>query len=346
MADTQVLFAQVAHGDIQKSNFKVEKVDTPTLAPDSILVRVLYLTVDPYMRPKMELTKSYTQRYEVGKPLYGDGIGRVIDSKNGNFKEGDLVFSPMLSWKEVEVYSSQELKDRRITVLDTLGLPTEEALHVVGMTGVTAWIGMCHITKLKSGSNVLISGASGAVGSIAGQIAKLKGCKVWGLCGTQEKCDVMRKEFGFDGGINYKSENLSQLLEKEFPKGIDLYWDNVGGSILDAVFPNMAQCGKIVACGAISGYNTPVPINNYFFITVRRLTMEGFIVFDHLDMWDKARKDLAMWYKQGKIKTQKCVLKGIESLPEALMSLFEKGSKFSGKVIVKVCDEGTAGAAQ
>jgi len=228
-----------------------------------------------------------------------------------------------------------------------LGLPMEEALHAVGMTGATAWIGMCYIAQnLKPGANVLISGATGAVGSIAGQIAKLKGCKVWGLCGTPEKCNLVVKEFGFDKGINYHSENLCQLLEKEFPKGIDLYWDNIGGSLLDAVFPNMAPFGEIIECGSMSGYNNPAPIKNYFYITAHRLTLKGFIVYDHLDLWDKARKELASWYKQGKIKTQKSVLKGIESLPEALMSLFQKGSKLSGKVIVKVSEEVIAGAAK
>lgn len=345
MADTQILFNQVARGEIQSSNFKVEKVDIPALAPDAILIRALYFSVDPYMRPKMELSKSYTERYEVGKCLYGDGIGRVINSKNGNFKEGDLVSSAMLSWKEIEMYSAQEIKNRNITVLDTLGLPIEEALHTLGMTGVAAWIGMCHIANLKPGSNVLISGATGAVGSIAGQIANLKGCKVWGLCGTQEKCDMVVKEFGFIKGLNYRSDNLSKLLEQEFPKGIDVYWDNVGGPLLDTVLPSMAPCGQIIACGSMAGYNDPAPVKNLFYMTAHRLTMKGFIVYDHLDMWDKARKELAMWYKQGKIKTQKTIVKGIENLPEALMSLFKKNSQLSGKVLVKV-GEDAAGAAK
>lgn len=342
MADTQVLFAATPQGEFSLNNFKVEKVDIPQLGNDAILVRNLYLSVDPYMRPKMELTKSYTSKYETGKVLYGDGLGVVMDSKNGRFKEGDLVASECSSWKEIEAYSAEDIQRLDIHVVDPKGLPLEELLYTLGMTGMTAWIGMQYFGQPKEGSTVLISCAAGAVGSLAGQIAKIRGCKVFGLAGTEAKCELITKHFGFDKAFNYKDQNLVKILEKEFPNGIDFFWDNVGGATLDAVLPNMANFGKIVACGAMSTYNKPVPISEYFNITTKRLTMQGFVVLDHKDKYDLAQQDMAAWYKQGKIKTKLTVMEGIEHMPDALLGLFK--GQTAGKTIVKVSGGGQRAA--
>jgi len=270
--------------------------------------------------------------------LYGDGIGKVISSKHGDFKEGDLIRSQHLWWKEVGVYSNNDIKDFSLQKIDTKGLPLVENLYSLGMTGHTAWSGMKLIGKPKPGSTVLISGAAGAVGLLAGQIAKIMGCKVIGLAGSQEKCDLVKNEFGFDNVLNYKEGDLEKVFAKEFPKGIDLFWDNVGGKLLDAVLPNMAVHGKIVTCGAISSYNEAEPIRNYFHVTTKRVTVKGFLVYDHVEHYAQAEKEMAEWFREGKLKTKITQTEGIDKLVDSLQGLFS--GKNVGKMIVKISDEG------
>lgn len=336
---SQILFASEPKGHIKESNFKFEKAkEVPKLNNNEILVKTLYLSVDPYMRPKMELENSYTEKYEVGKPLYGDGVGKVVSSTSGAFKEGDLISAGHLWWKEVSVYTANDVKEFGIKKINNK-LPLIENLYTTGMVGHTAWSGMKLIGKPQPGSTVLISGAAGAVGILAGQIAKILGCKVIGLAGSQEKCDLLTKEFGFDKAISYKGD-LAKELRKEFPKGIDLFWDNVGGKTLDAVLINMAEHGKIVECGAISSYNEPEPLHNYFFITAKRITIKGFLVYDHEDQYEQADKEMIEWYQQGKLKTKLTVLEGMDKMVEALQGLFS--GKNVGKMVVKIADEGEA----
>lgn len=343
MADTQILLASCPQGEIAHNNFKVEKVDIPQLSQDAVLVRTLYLSVDPYMRPMMESKAPH--KYEPGKVLYGAGIGLVMNSKNGNFKEGDLVCSDNLSWKEIEAYSGNDIARLGIKKLDPLGLPLEESLYTTGMTGTTAWLGMQLIGQPKAGSTVLISGACGAVGCLAGQIAKLRGCKVFGLVSTQEKCELLTKHFGFDKAFNYKTEDLNKALQKEFPNGIDFFWDNVGGEILDAALCNMANFGRIIVCGSICAYNKDAPITEYFNITTKRLTVQGFMASDHKDKYEQAQKEMAHWYKQGKIKTKLTVVEGMDNMVDAFLGVLKPGGH-QGKLIVKVSQGVTPGAAK
>jgi NADPH-dependent curcumin reductase CurA len=337
MTIKQVLLASTPRGDLRKEHFKVEQVEEPKIKDDGILVRTLYLSVDPYMRPKMELTDSYTEKYETGEVLYGDGLAVVVGSKNKSFKEGDIITSPSMWWKEVAAYTDADIKSKNIHVINSRGLSLEENLFTLGMPGATAWVGAQKLGTPKQFANVLVSGAAGAVGSLVGQIAKnVRGCRVYGLAGSQEKCSLITKEFGFDQAINYKDDDLAKTLKREFPNGIDLYWDNVGGKTLDAVLSNMAVGGKIVMCGSISSYNNPVPISNYFTITTKRLNIQGFIVYDHLKEWEQAHDDMAKWVKEGKLKTQFTRYEGIDNMPEAMLGLLH--GKNAGKMIVKIAD--------
>jgi NADPH-dependent curcumin reductase CurA len=341
MTIKQVKLVNTPRGELRKEDFKIEQVEEPKLKDDGILVRTLYLSVDPNMRPKMELTDSYTDKYETGEVLYGDGLAVVIGTKSSSFKEGDVIASPSLWWQEVAVYSDADIKSKNIHVANSRGLSLEENLYTLGMPGATAWVGMQKLGEPRKGSNVLISGAAGAVGSLAGQIAKnVRGCKVYGLAGSQEKCNLIKREFGFDQAINYKDDDLAKTLKREFPDGIDFFWDNVGGKTLDAVLGNMAVGGKIVMCGSISSYNNPVPISNYFTITAKRLNIQGFIVYDHLKDWDRAHEDLAKWVQEGKIKTHFTVHTGIDNMPEAMIGLLS--GKNLGKMIVKIAPDVSA----
>jgi NADPH-dependent curcumin reductase CurA len=337
MTVKQVILANTPRGELRKDDFKIEQVEEPKIKDDGILVRTLYLSVDPYMRPKMELTDSYTNKYEAGEVLYGDGLAVVIGTKNSSFKEGAIITSSSLLWKEVAAYSDADIKSKNIHVINSRGLPLEENLYTLGMPGATAWIGVQKLGEPKKYSNVLVSGAAGAVGSLVGQIAKnVRDCKVYGLAGSQEKCNLIKQEFGFDQAINYKDDDLAKTLKREFPNGIDFYWDNVGGKTLDAVLSNMAVGGKIVMCGAISSYNNPVPISNYFTITAKRLNIQGFIVYDHLKDWEQAHDDMAKWVQEGKLKTKFTCHTGIDNMPEAMLGLLS--GKNIGKMIVKIAD--------
>eukprot|EP01111_Echinosteliopsis_oligospora_P012242 TRINITY_DN4169_c0_g1_i1.p1 TRINITY_DN4169_c0_g1~~TRINITY_DN4169_c0_g1_i1.p1 ORF type:complete len:345 (-),score=95.15 TRINITY_DN4169_c0_g1_i1:50-1084(-) len=338
----QVCLIERPKEHIQESHFKIEEIPTPSsssLSDGGILLRTLYLSVDPYMRPKMSMAKSYTAMYDLDKPLFGDGSAQVVASKNPDFKEGDIVSSNALRWKVFEIYTKEEVEKMPIRKINPRGLPSIESLHLLGMTGATAYFGLLELGKPKKGDVVLVSGAAGAVGSIVGQIAKIHGCRTIGVVGSAEKAKMIKEEFGFDEAINYKTDNISEKLKEVAPNGINIYFDNVGGSTLDAALENMATYGRVLSCGSIGSYNKAEPVYNYFRVVTAKLQILGFIVYDYIEKWPQAHDDLAKWAKEGKIKTLKSIDNGIDHMVHSLKGLFE--GKNTGKLLVKISDETT-----
>ena len=287
----------------------------------------------PYMRGRMNDSKSYAQPQPLDEVMIGGTVGVVEASKNPSFAVGDNVVG-MFGWQEVGVSDG-----RGIQKVDTRHIPLSAYLGSVGMPGVTAWYGLNKIMLPKPGQTVAVSAASGAVGSVVGQLAKLKGCRAVGFAGGKDKCDYVVNELGFDACIDYKaakdSKELYQMLKAATPDGIDSYFENVGGSILDAVLSRMNAFGRIAMCGMIAGYDgQPLPLQNPQLILVSRLTIEGFIVSEHMDVWPEALRELGGFVAQGKLKFRESVADGLASAPEAFIGLL-KGKNF-GKQLVKL----------
>jgi NADPH-dependent curcumin reductase CurA len=294
------------------------------------MVRNLYMSVDPYMRGRMNEGKSYVPQFEIGMPMEGSAIGEVIESRVKAFKEGDIVTSNY-GWREYFVAVPKELHhvSREIQ-------PLSVYLGVLGMTGMTAWAGL-KMMDVKAKDVVYISGAAGAVGCTAGQLAKLRGCRVIGSAGSVEKIKYLREECGFDVAFNYKTGNILESLNMAAPDGIDVYFDNVGGAALDAALSALRTHGRIIACGGISGYNEIKPIpgpSNLFNMITKRLTMKGLIVRDWLDSQDMFEQEVGAYFRAGKLKNKETVVIGIENAVEAFLGLFK--GKNLGKMVVKL----------
>jgi len=295
-----------------------------------VLVRNLFMSVDPYMRGRMNAGKSYVPPFELGKPLDGGAVGEVIESRAKEFKPGDAVASNS-GWREYFIASPKQLQpvSREIQ-------PLSAYLGVLGMTGMTAWAGL-NLAEVKAGDIMFISGAAGAVGNVAGQLAKLRGCRVIGSAGSAEKVRFLREECGFDNAFNYKAGPVLEQLNREAPDGIDVYFDNVGGETLEAALSALRSHGRIIACGAISGYNLetarPGP-SNLFHIITKRLTMKGFIVSDWLDRRAEFEKEVGAYFKAGKVKNMETVVKGIDQAVPAFMGLFQ--GQNVGKMVVEL----------
>lgn len=317
-----------------QDNFELAEVTLPDPGEGELLVRNNWMSVDPYMRGRMIDRKSYVPPFEVGKVLEGGAVGKVIASNNAAFAEGDIVLS-MNGWRESYVSDGKGLQK-----LETFGLPEQAFLGVAGMPGLTAWGGLLKIGEPKEGETVFVSGAAGAVGSLVCQIAKIKGCKVVGSAGSPEKCEWL-KSVGVDEVINYKEvdgqRGLIEALKNAAPKGVDVYFENVGGDHLVAALEVMNQGGRIVVCGMISGYNDTEPKPgpwNLFHIIAKSLRVQGFIVTQFQDNLPEFIQDLSQWYMAGKIQTQETVDEGIENAPGAFLKLFSGGNK--GKMLVKL----------
>ena len=315
-----------------KSDFQLGEVTIPAISAGEILVQNMYMSVDPYMRGRMYDRKSYVPPFQIGKPLEGGCVGRVIESKNQAFKVGDYVLS-MLGWREYFVSKGDGLSK-----IDPGVAPVQAYLGTVGMTGMTAYVGLLHVGELKEGDTVFVSAAAGAVGSVVCQIAKLKGCYVVGSAGSDEKVAWLVEEAGIDAAFNYKTtDDVIAEVGRHFPKGIDIYFENVGGVHLEAALEHMNTKGRIVMCGMISIYNDvmppPGPVRLPFVIQ-KKLTMKGFIVSDHFDRLNVFSADMGKWIGEGKIKWQETIIDGIENAPEAFIGLF-KGENL-GKMIVKI----------
>ena len=312
------------------ANFTLAWTESEPLKDQEVLVRNLFMSVDPYMRGRMNARKSYVPPFELGKPLDGGAVGDVIESRAPEFKPGDVVTSNF-GWREYFVAAPQDLHpvSREIQ-------PLSVYLGALGMTGMTAWAGL-NLVEVKAGDVIFISGAAGAVGNVAGQLAKLRGCRVIGSAGSAEKVRFLLEECGFDNAFNYKTGPVLEQLNREAPDGIDVYFDNVGGVTLEAALSALRLHGRIVACGGISGYNAETPgpgPSNLFNVIAKRLTMRGFIVSDWLDRRAEFEREVGAYLKAGKMKNQETVVKGIDQAAAAFTGLF-RGQNV-GKMVVEL----------
>jgi NADPH-dependent curcumin reductase CurA len=298
-----------------------------------LLVKVLYLSLDPAMRGWMNEGRSYIPPVQIGAVMRAGGAGKVVASKDPKFAVGDMVYGTL------GIQEFATLKGAELTKLDASQIPLPVYLGTLGMPGMTAYFGLLDVGKPKPGDTVVVSGAAGAVGTVVGQIAKIKGCRVVGIAGGKAKCDYLVQELGFDAAIDYKSEDVKKALRTHCPKGVDIYFDNVGGDILDAVLTQLARHARIVICGAISQYNSTTGVKgpaNYMTLLVNRASMTGMVVFDYEDRYPLAMQEMAVWIAAGKLKTREDIVTGIEKFPDTLLKLF-KGENF-GKLVLKVAD--------
>jgi NADPH-dependent curcumin reductase CurA len=296
-----------------------------------VLVRSLYLSLDPAMRGWMNDVRSYVPPVGIGEVMRAFGAGRVVASRHAGFKAGDYV-TGTLGVQEYAVLDGAQL-----TRVDAQAVPLTAHVSALGMTGMTAYFGLLEIGRPEPGQTVVISGAAGAVGTVVGQIAKIKGCRAVGIAGGAEKCRYLVDELGFDAAIDYKSENVSKALRTHCPRGIDVYFDNVGGEILDACLANLARRARIAICGAISQYNSTTGVrgpSNYMTLLVTRSRMEGFLVFDYADRYAEAAREMAVWMQEGRLKSQEEIVPGFETFPERLLMLFS--GENTGKLMLKV----------
>lgn len=311
-------------------NFSIVQTEIRPIADQEVLIRNLYISVDPYMRGRMNDGASYISPFELDQPMSGGAIGEVIESNAKNFKLGDIVTSN-LGWREYSIAKPKELHWVNPNVI-----PLSAYLGVLGMTGMTAWVGL-NLVNVKSGDIVFISGAAGAVGNVAGQLAKLRGCYVIGSAGTQEKVNFLRNDCGFDAAFNYKSGSIIEQLNQAAPDGIDVYFDNVGGPMLEAALSTLRLNGRIIACGSISDYNAEHPKpgpSNLFNVVRQRLTMRGLIVGDHFDRRSEFEEEVGNYFQSGKLRNEETIIMGLDRAVNAFLGLFE--GENVGKMIVKL----------
>lgn len=319
-------------GKPTKANFDISDVTEPVIKGGELLLKSKFMSVDPYMRGRMNDGKSYIEPFAVGEAIAGGMVAEVVDSKDSNFKLGDHVVG-MFPWQEVFSASGSEAKK-----VEKMALPLSYYLGVLGMPGLTAYFGLLDIGAPQKGETVVVSGAAGAVGVVVGQIAKIYGCRVVGIAGDDKKLGYLKNELGFDEVINYKTvSDMTMAIEEACPNGVDVYFDNVGGEISDAVYTKLNRLARIPLCGQISLYNsTEVPIGPRFqtdFIK-NSILMKGFIVSDFAERFPEGIQQLASWLKEGKLVYKESVTKGFENLPEAFLGLFDGNN--TGKAIVEV----------
>lgn len=327
-----VLAARPA-GMVDESTTRLEQTEVPQPQAGEALVKVRYISIDPTIRTWMDDAPGYLPPIAIDEIVRSGGVGEVIESNSDAYQQGQMLFG-MTGWQDYVIADEGE---RAMQALPP-GVPPTAALGVFGITGMTAYFGMTDVGRVKEGDVVVVSGAAGATGSTAGQIAKIKGAaKVVGIAGGPQKCAWIVEELGFHEAIDYKSENVAARLREACPDGIDLYFDNVGGTILNDCLGQLALRGRVVLCGAISGYNSreaatgPV---NYINLLIRRGRMEGFIILDYVDRFPQAQAEMAGWLGEGRIKAAEHIVEGLEHAPDALNLLFTGGN--TGKVIVKV----------
>jgi NADPH-dependent curcumin reductase CurA len=317
----------------KRSDWNYSEDPVRDLADGEMLIKVLYVSLDPAMRGWMNEGKSYLKPVGIGEVMRAGGVGRVIASRNPRFGVGDHVYGTT----GVQEYCLSD--GAGFNKVDPKTAPLPVYLGVLGATGMTAYFGLLDVGQPKAGDMVVVSGAAGATGAIVGQIAKIKGCRVVGIAGGPAKCQYLVKDLGFDAAIDYKSENVPKALHERCPKGIDVYFDNVGGDILDAVLGQINLGARIALCGAISQYNNTTPIkgpSNYLSLLINRATMRGFIVFDYASRYAEAGREMAGWLASGKLKSREDIVEGLQSFPETLLKLF-KGEN-NGKLMIKVAE--------
>ena len=332
MTNRQVLLVSRPSGEPARDNFKLVETPIAPLAGGQVLIRHRYLSLDPYMRGRMDGRKSYAPPQPLDEVMLGGTAGEVVESKHASFKPGDQVVG-MGGWQEYSVVSGG------IRKVDTSRIPLPAYLGPVGMPGVTAWYGLNRICEAASGQTIAVTAASGAVGSVVGQLAKAKGCRVVGFAGGPDKCRYVTGELGFDACIDYKAHAdgraLYAALKAATPDGIHGHFENVGGPALDAVMLRMNDFGRIAMCGMISGYNgEPIPLKFPSVILTSRLRVEGFIVSEHMDVWPAALAELGAMVAAGKLKYRETIAEGLDAAPEAFIGML-KGKNF-GKQLVKL----------
>jgi NADPH-dependent curcumin reductase CurA len=335
LENRKIYFKSRPTGMPDESNFEMIVDKVPEIKEGEVLIRTLYLSVDPYMRGRMSDAKSYAEPYKVGEPFKGGIVGKVVESQNAKFQTGQFV-EGILDWAEYNVSDGKGIRK----VNPEWG-PVSTALHVLGMPGLTAYFGLMYIGQPKEGETVVVSGASGAVGTIVGQIAKLKGCRVVGIAGGDDKCAFLTNELGFDAAINYKTtENLRKALKEACPNGVDVYFDNVGGAVSDAVMARINFQSRTVICGQISQYNLEKPEMGPRvagqLLTTSSL-MKGFIVSDYAEHNKEGLIQLSQWVREGKIRYRENIVEGFENTVDAFLGLF-RGDNI-GKQLVKVAEE-------
>jgi len=335
-ANRQILLDNRPEGEASAANFRLVSTDTPPLADGQVLVRHHYLSLDPYMRGRMNESKSYAQPQPLGEVMIGGTVGEVLESRHPKFAAGDPVVG-MGGWQEFSVVDANV--PGLLRKVDTTYVPLSYYLGAVGMPGVTAWYGLTQIIAPKAGDTVTVSAATGAVGSAYAALAKARGCRTVGIAGGPQKCAYAVDELGFDACIDYRQhpdlKSMARALKDACPDGIDGHFENVGGTILDAVLLRTNAFARIAVCGMIAGYDgAPLPLQNPALILINRLKVQGFIVSEHMELWPQALQELGSLVAQGRLKPRESIAQGIESAPEAFLGLL-KGRNF-GKQLVKL----------
>lgn len=324
---------------IKKTDFRIEEVELRPIKEGEFLIQVLFLSVAPVMKFYMQDGAGIESPLQFGEVMRGRGVGKVIQSKHPNFQVGDIV-QGKCGWQEYKIcdgtpyHMMYKVQQRKV--------PYSTALGVLGMTGFTSYFGLYEVGQLKKGDNVLVSAATGGVGSNVGHLANIKGAKAVGMASTDQKCKVLTEKLGYIGAINYTKENIAERIDHFFPKGIDVYFDNVGGEILDIALTKISRYARIVECGRISQYEESLDkggyaLNNWHKIGATRSKMEGFFIYDYEKDFPKAEREIAQWIKEGKLTYQEDILEGLVNMPTALNRLFER--KNIGKQLVKISNE-------
>ena len=328
--NVQVTLASRPKGWVEESNFAIVESDIPQPGEGQVLVKNLYLSLDPYMRGRMNDAKSYAAKTEIGDVMVGGTVGEVLESNNSRFKAGDVV----VGYQGWQLYGLSNGRD--LQIIKPGPVPLSAYLGPVGMPGVTAWYGLFNVGQPKEGETVVVSAASGAVGSVVGQLAKQRGGKAIGIAGGKAKCDYVVEELGFDACVDYKEADFYKNLKAATPDGVDIYFENVGGEIMEAVFSRLNAFARIPLCGTISQYNevTPYAIRNIGLLLTNRARLEGFIVSEHMEVWPQALSELGQGVAQGTLKYRETITEGIENAPRAFIGLL-KGENF-GKQLVKL----------
>ncbi|GAC1359531.1 MAG: NADP-dependent oxidoreductase [Herpetosiphon sp.] len=316
-----------------RENWTFDSKPLPEPEQDQVVVKTLYLSLDPAMRGWMDEGRSYIRPVAIGEVMLAVGVGKVTASRHPDFVVGDVVTGSL----GIQTYAL--LPASELTKIDPTVAPLPKYLHPLGFTGMTAYFGLLDVGQAKAGESVLVSAAAGAVGSLAGQIAKLKGCHVVGIAGGSTKCHYLTHELGFDAAIDYKTADLRAALTANCPSGVDLYFDNVGGDMLDTVLTRLRRGARVAICGAISQYNATQPhpgLKNYMSLLVNRARMQGFVVFDYAPRYAEAARELAAWMAAGKLHSREHIVTGLETFPERLLMLFR--GENDGKLILQVAE--------
>jgi NADPH-dependent curcumin reductase len=337
LTNQQILLDNRPLGEATASNFKLVNSLVPELHNGQVLVRHHFLSLDPYMRGRMNSSKSYAAPQPLGAVMIGGTVGEVAESRHPQFAVGDKVVG-MGGWQEYSVVNADE--PGALRKVDAAGIPLSAYLGAVGMPGVTAWYGLVKIIEPQAGETLVVSAAAGAVGSAFGALAKARGCRVVGIAGGPEKSAYIVDELGFDASVDYKmhgdARSLSNAVKEACPDGVDGYFENVGGGVLDAVMARMNAFGRIAVCGMIAGYDgVPLPMTNPALILINRLKVQGFIVSEHMNIWPEALSELGALVTSGKLHPRESVAQGLAAAPEAFLGLL-KGKNF-GKQLVKLC---------